>query len=450
MVLELARLRAFDRPVPGVVHARRDLVGEQRRRRRRTARRSTRRRSRGRRATAGCTLRRAPGARRRGRARARGSRAGCRRGARSRPTGQHAHLAVDAAHGEDRELAVERARTLRGCSGTPPSCVHAASTSAARAQHGLALAVVAAAPRLQDRGQPERVDRGAQVGDACRRRETARCAIPSASQRLLLDEPVLRDVERARRRVAPARSLRSARAVAAGTPSHSYVTTSASLRDASAPRPRRRARRRRGRRPPRPARPSTGSRNANEQPSGMPARPSMRPSCPPPKHRDHAPWRGTLAERGSIRLRAREGDDLGSTSARLLARAATSILSSGRCSARWRVVISARVLLGHAVEPLLHLVELVAYFSHCSEKSRSSPRISFDVRSSRKLSTAWRTTASTAYSVSGEHSTILCRIASSISVAVVLLHERVHLFVRDEQQQAVDGLVGRVEVAARR
>ena len=30
MVLELARLRAFDRPVPAVVHPRRDLVREQR------------------------------------------------------------------------------------------------------------------------------------------------------------------------------------------------------------------------------------------------------------------------------------------------------------------------------------------------------------------------------------------------------------------------------------
>ena len=30
VVLELARLRALDRPVPRVVHARRDLVGEQR------------------------------------------------------------------------------------------------------------------------------------------------------------------------------------------------------------------------------------------------------------------------------------------------------------------------------------------------------------------------------------------------------------------------------------
>ena len=72
------------------------------------------------------------------------------------------------------------------------------------------------------------------------------------------------------------------------------------------------------------------------------------------------------------------------------------------------------------------------------------------MRSSRKLSTACRTTASTAYSVSGEQRTILCPQRVVEDRAVVLLDERVHLLVRDEEQQAVDRFRRRVEVAARR
>src|SRR5947207_10490144 len=73
----------------------------------------------------------------------------------------------------------------------------------------------------------------------------------------------------------------SARAVLAGTASHSYVTTRAPsaarvalAMSSSAPTttsPTARA-----------GATSLGSRNRNDRPSGIPAKPSMRPSCPPP------------------------------------------------------------------------------------------------------------------------------------------------------------------------
>ena len=143
------------------------------RRRRRTARRSTRRRSRARRAAAGCTPRRAPAARRRAAAPARASGAGCRRGAWFSTTGQHA-------------ISPSRPRTARidssrsngtnpsRISGTPPSSRPRGVDVGRGAQHDLALAVVAAAPRLQHRGQPERVDRGVERRRGRRRRGTAR------------------------------------------------------------------------------------------------------------------------------------------------------------------------------------------------------------------------------------------------------------------------------------
>ena len=51
--------------------------------------------------------------------------------------------------------------------------------------------------------------------------------------------------------------------------------------------------------------------------------------------------------------------------------------------------------------------------SHCFSNALERSRISCDVRLSWKLSTAWRITASTANSVSGEQNTTLLRSASS-------------------------------------
>ena len=68
---------------------------------------------------------------------------------------------------------------------------------------------------------------------------------------------------------------------------------------------------------------------------------------------------------------------------------------------------------------------------------------------SRKLSTAWRMTASTANSVSGEQKTDLVAQRVVEDRAVLLLDERVDRLVRDEEQDAVDGVRRRVVVAAR-
>ena len=77
--------------------------------------------------------------------------------------------------------------------------------------------------------------------------------------------------------------------------------------------------------------------------------------------------------------------------------------------------------------------------SHCFSKPCRRSRISCDVRLSWKLSTAWRITASTANSVSGEQNTTLCAQRVVEDGTVLLLDERVHLLVRDEEQHAVDG-----------
>ena len=99
-------------------------------------------------------------------------------------------------------------------------------------------------------------------------------------KRLLLGQPVLRHLERPRRRK-DQRVSRQPRAVAAGTPSHSYVMTAAPAAAWPAAS--------RSSRPPTTRSPTAragasgdGSRNRNVRPSGIPASPSMRPSCPPP------------------------------------------------------------------------------------------------------------------------------------------------------------------------
>ena len=78
------------------------------------------------------------------------------------------------------------------------------STSAVVAQDRLPLAVVAAPPRLQDRGQPDRLRPRAEVVDGRRPRRTGNTGMPSRRNVVLLDQPVLRCLERGGRRVAPA------------------------------------------------------------------------------------------------------------------------------------------------------------------------------------------------------------------------------------------------------
>ncbi len=214
-------------------------------------------------------------------------------------------LAVAAAHGEDRQLSFERHEAFEDARDLRRAALQAPSTSVGVAQHDLALAVVTAAPRLQipRAARSRRPPRAAPW-----RWSTARngaVAIPSVVQRLLLDDPVLGDVERARSAGRPARSASRARAVAEGTPSHSYVTTTASA--AGAPR--------RGdvveaptTRSPTAAAGAPSDRveegeRAAERDTGEPEHPAQLASA---QHRDPRHARGTLAiARARVRLRAR-------------------------------------------------------------------------------------------------------------------------------------------------
>ena len=134
-------------------------------------------------------------------------------------------------------------------SGTPPSSAHAAVDIGVGAQHRLALAVVAAAPGLQHRGQAERADRaiagrrGSRPRGTARSRSTGRCTPPSRRA-----GPATTSSARAGGRTGAIGAR--CRAVPAGTPSHSYVTTARLRR----PAPRRRDRRAPPRRPVRPCR----------------------------------------------------------------------------------------------------------------------------------------------------------------------------------------------------
>ena len=124
------------------------------------------------------------------------------------------------------------------------------------AQHGLALPVVAAAPGLQHRGQPELRDRRVEPrpivdGPVGRGRD------PERSQRVLLDEPVLRHLERGRR--GQHRHTRLHRAGRLGRYALPLVGDDGRVREPRAARRRcRRARRRRGRPRPQPALRATG------------------------------------------------------------------------------------------------------------------------------------------------------------------------------------------------
>ena len=84
---------------------------------------------------------------------------------------------------------------------------------------------------------------------------------------------------------------------------------------------------------------SAGSRNVHRTPSGSPASPSIQPSCPPPSTVTCV-MAGTLAiPPGAYPSMAKGGISV-SVSAGSSWRNA-SILSSGRCKARWRVLMSA-------------------------------------------------------------------------------------------------------------
>ena len=127
--------------------------------------------------------------------------------------------------------------------------------------------------------------------------------MPSAPERLLLDEPVLRHLERPCAAGAPARRAASDARRVGG---HAFPLVGDDRR-----RPSRRLgqrgdvverRRRRGRRPPPPARPATGRGSGTAAPSGMPASPSMRPSCPPPSTATTSPAIPTCLAHRSIRV----------------------------------------------------------------------------------------------------------------------------------------------------
>ena len=109
-----------------------------------------------------------------------------------------------------------------------------------------------------------------------------------------------------------------------------------------------------------------------------------------------------------------------------------------------------RVLLGHAVEPLLHAVELAGVLLPLQREVAQQPEDL--VRRALEPEVVDRLAHDREHRVQrerrAEHDLVAHRVVDR--VAVVLLHERVHLLVRDEQEQTVDGLVGRVEVAARR
>ena len=197
MVLELAGFGALDRPVTAVVHARRDLVGEQPAIEveefdaadadvvERVEQRND--------AGFGCLLERVVVA--------------ARRGTRHpqdaasmfvfdrRPA---TDLAVVAPHGDDRALACEgyeRLEDQRDAAEVVPRAVGRGRV----VQDRLALPVVAAAPRLEDGRSAERTDCRVEVGAAVDSPER-RGPDPESGAGFLLGQPVLGDLERRGRR----------------------------------------------------------------------------------------------------------------------------------------------------------------------------------------------------------------------------------------------------------
>ena len=179
------------------------------------------------------------------RAPARGSRAGCRRACTFSTSGPARGLRRRRrARREHRQLAVERHELLRGSAARRRARPTPRSSVGRCAQHDLALAVVAAAARLQHRRQPDRARRGVELaavvdgGEARRRRCRARSNVSFSV------EPVLRDLERAPAPGAPAAAARQ-RAPRGG---HAFPLVGDDVGAARRPRrapARRRARRRR-------------------------------------------------------------------------------------------------------------------------------------------------------------------------------------------------------------
>ena len=266
-------------------------------------------------------------------------------------------VAVEAAHGDDRQLAVERHEPFedqRHAAERRPRRVDVAG----RAQHGLALAVVAAPPRLQHRGQAERVDRRVAASARSSTARNGAVAIPSALQRC----PSRRaGPATPRARAAGGRtgaSAASARAVAAG---HAFPLVGD---DVGAVGGLRRGGRRR-RAPPTTRSPTARGRRLGRrieererQPSGMPAEPEhparagRRPAPPP------ASWRGTLAIGGRAHASSAQRRDLGVERAPAPRGAATRSCRADAAARGAGCVISAAYSLRDRLEPLLHLLEL--------------------------------------------------------------------------------------------
>ncbi len=301
MVLELARDRAFDRPMPRVVHPGCDLVGEE--------------------VAAdveqldtahadvvevveqgpdrgeGAGLKRVVEIGR-----------GCEGQAENAVTvvildrGPTCDLAVAAAHRQYRELAVEVDEALEDARGRAE--LHVVGVDVGGIAHDrLALAVVAAPSGLEHRGQPDRVDGGAQVGFGVDRVER-RGRDPERVQGLLLDDPVLGHLERGRRR--KHRRERLERTRGRRGDALPFVRDHIRIPRRRAARPRhRRDLRRPGRRPRPPVPPIRGRGIRTSIPAGSPR---ARACGPVGRHR--APrresWRETLAsEHAVFRLRAR-------------------------------------------------------------------------------------------------------------------------------------------------
>ena len=206
--------RALDRPVAAIVDARRHLVEHRPVRGARRTPGSARRHSRARRRPARRAPRpRRPGAGDPGRP-ARSSGAGCRLRARcaARP---RRRVSPSAPRQSRIENSASKATKPSRIDGAPPIAAQAASASRRCLDPRLALAVIAEAPRLEDRRRADRGERGVEPGAVVDRREGAGRP-PRPCDEALLAEPVLRDLQRARSADGAARARRSRRAARSG------------------------------------------------------------------------------------------------------------------------------------------------------------------------------------------------------------------------------------------
>ncbi len=169
--------------------------------------------------------------------------------------------------------------------GTEPSCYVVGVDVGGVAHDRLSLAVVTAPARLQHRGQADRGNGGAEVGLGVDGVE-GRGRDPERTQRLLLDDPVLRHFERRRRREHGRDRLERTR----GRGGHTFPL----VRDRRS-RPRAVApgrvdvveRAHDERRPlPRPVRPRPDRGTRTSRPSGMPGQAEHAAQLAPTEHRD--------------------------------------------------------------------------------------------------------------------------------------------------------------------